>query len=120
MSTTINCIKRQPSWSDVELYYYCDYETFSKLKALHKWYYQTLRDYARYDRWRSKQPQNRKGEEPTYCEFFKDKWGLVNSHGLVSLYQKARMPSETPVEPFTGSQIREINEAYAKAASYFV
>lgn len=37
----------------------CDYETYRKLKAIHKWYWQTLRAYANWERWNRKLPKNR-------------------------------------------------------------
>jgi hypothetical protein len=120
-TATQNVIKRQPRWSDVELYYRCDYDTYRKLKSIHKWYYQTLRDFARWERWDRKFPHNRKGPEPKFCSFFLNRWGTrVEDKGFIHLYHQARMPSVEPVDPFDGEQIEKINKAYAKIASYFL
>jgi hypothetical protein len=120
-------IKRKPYWSNCELYYHCDYETFRKLKSLHKWYYQTLHDYAKWYRWNRKDLKNRKGPEPTFCKFFvKDKtyswWTKMPMHlndKFVKLYQQCRHPSHEPVDSLTTEEILGVNKAFAKASTYF-
>lgn len=69
----------------------CDYETFRKLKAIHKWFWEFLHDYAAWQRWDRKFPKNRRGTEPTYCpEFHKYDWTWVDA------YQRARRPMPKP------------------------
>lgn len=98
-----------------------DRETFAKLKLIHKHYWKTLRQLARWYRWNNKQPQNRiitqrirdeagrvvgrqvigVWEEPAYCTAF----GLPLPHrhgikipdllpdgGIVAAYNAARKP----------------------------
>jgi hypothetical protein len=40
-------------------YHSADYDTYRKLKALHKWYWMSLHMEANHERWYRKQPQNR-------------------------------------------------------------
>ena len=40
-------------------FYPCDYETYKKLKQLHKWHEQAVRDWSNWCRWDRKEPQNR-------------------------------------------------------------
>jgi len=119
MNTVTETIKRQPRWSDCDLYYQCDYETFKKLKFLHKSYWQTLKDYAQWMRWDQKLPENRKGPEPKFCPSFVSRagsWGNVHAHitdyGIIRFYQEARHPSKTPVEPFDEATIKKIESLY--------
>lgn len=71
-------------------YHCCDYETFLKLKELHKWFYEELHRWSTWRRWANKEPQNRvvrrkikdlngyvigketigKAPEPKYCPYF--------------------------------------------------
>jgi hypothetical protein len=68
------------------------YETFRKLKFLHKWYYQTLKDFARWKRWIRKFPHNRKGPQPQYCPTFVRRELFCVPRGIVAAYQQARIP----------------------------
>lgn len=119
MNTVTETIKRRPFWSKCDLYYRCDYETFVKIKFLHKLYWQTLRDYANWMRWDRKFPHNRRGPKPKYCPTFVSRegnWGDVHAHitdyGIIQLYQEARMPSKTHVEPFDEATIKKIENLY--------
>jgi hypothetical protein len=51
-------------------YHPCDFELFLKLRSLHRWYWQTLRDFHRWHRWQRKAEENRRGPEPCYCPLF--------------------------------------------------
>ena len=115
----------------------CNYELFLKLKRLHKWCWQSLYDFHRWHRWQRKEPQNRFGPEPTFCPaLVEDKiWHkpvrirgengfkvypkTVVDHGMVALYQIARMPQAEPVKSFDRETIRKIEALYFKAAEYF-
>ena len=96
-------------------FYPCDYETYEKLKKLHKWYYQTLKDYAKWYRWNAKEPKNkfyweprlaktdkkvrssRPIPEPKYCTVFVPRPGMVLKNAvddlnIIAAYRNARMP----------------------------
>ena len=45
-------------------YHPCNYETYDKLRRVHKAYYEGLRVLSRWRRWRAKLPHNRRGPEP--------------------------------------------------------
>jgi hypothetical protein len=108
----------------------CDYETYKKLKFLHKHYWQTLYDFHAWWRWERKDEDNRKGPEPSYCSVFvenKSWWKkkrqggndsvvylpkTVVDHGIVELYHKARMPQSEPLEIFSEETLRKINRLY--------
>ena len=94
----------------------CSYETFVKLKKLHKAFWQSEYKLAAWKRWSAKLPHNRikfrwirneqgqkvgkeilgMREEPKCSELFvkTDKWGrkFVSSHGIIDAYNQARMP----------------------------
>jgi len=95
------------------------YETFRKLKFLHKWYYQTLRDFARWVRWKNKFPHNRKGSEPQYCPFFVPKRrGHCVNYGIVAAYRQARMPvPRDEVQPLELS-VEKIDGMYEEVKSW--
>jgi hypothetical protein len=90
MSTVTETAVYESRWG----FHPVSYETFRKLKFLHKWYYQTLKDHARWRRWNRKFPHNRKGPEPQYCPFFckENKFWRPEDHGVREAYQQARMP----------------------------
>jgi len=96
-------------------YHSCDYETFLKLKKLHKLYWQTVYRFAAWERWDRKLPHNRvirrklRSEdgtphgyevvgmqpEPKYCPYFvveRYGWKRIASHGIVEAYRTARTP----------------------------
>lgn len=108
------------------------HETYMKLKELHKWYWKTLYAFHRWNRWDRKQPQNRRGPEPSYCPLFvldkswyrittgqdgnmKGKYfpKTVTDHGIVDLYHMARMPQAEPMEVFSNETLAKINKLYS-------
>jgi hypothetical protein len=117
----------------------CDYSLFLKLKRLHRWYWQTVYDFHRWHRWWRKQPQNRRGPEPSYCGLFVvDKGWLkpvlvhgepgfavypktVVDHDLVILYQTARRPraDAEAVRPFDAATVARIEALYEQAQAFF-
>jgi hypothetical protein len=117
-------------------FYPCEYSLFLKLKFLHKWYWQTVYDFHRWHRWWRKEEQNRKGQEPAYCQVFvqdqpwykpvrhRDVAGFqvypktVLDHGIVSLYQTARKPQSDPVAPLDDETVRRIEELYSQVQAY--
>jgi hypothetical protein len=116
----------------------CDYATYRKLKLLHGWYFQTLRDYAAWRRWSRKEPQNRvireflrdeRGRccgvkstrvrpEPAFCPLFVAD-GAPDDLGVIGLYRLARRPHESPVLPLTPEESGRIEELFRDAAAYF-
>ena len=123
----------------------CDRETFKKLKTLHKFYWQTLHDYANWVRWDRKEPQNRvikkyfrteDGErcgseivgprpEPTYCKVFeiiRKGWGVYipSDMGIIESYHNARMPKsdKESVKPLKLSEA-QIDKLYQSVLDYF-
>ena len=116
-TTTANTVEcRQPKWSDKPLYWAFDYETFVKLRKLHKWYYQNLHLIGHYKRWIRKEPQNRKGPKPEY--FRKDL-------GEFAIFcQEARMPYNTEEEAMEVrrrfySLSTKVDEMYEEASKFF-
>ena len=115
----------------------CNLELFLKLKRLHRWYWQTVYEFHRWHRWWRKEPQNRIGPEPKFCpSFVEDKtWfkpvqirgengvkvypKTVVDHGIVDLYQAARMPQVEPVPPFDAETLEKIETLHVKVATYF-
>lgn len=109
-------------------YHPCTYSIFCKLKRLHRLYWETVSDYFAWERWSRKQPQNRKGPEPTYNKAFIDdmpsfrqrercgRWlkKTINDHGIIELYQRARMPSPEPVEAFDEKTLKKIDNLLNK------
>jgi len=95
------------------------YETFRKLKFLHKWYYQTLKDHANWRRWIRKLPHNRKGPQPQYCPFYAEKkFWRPTDHGIIAAYQQARMPvPQDEVEPLEIS-VEQIDKMYDEVKSW--
>lgn len=115
-----------------------DHATFRKLKDLHKWYWQTVYDVARWARW-DRKTVNQHGPEPKYCPLFVENKGhwktfetkegfqgmkyypkTMNDHGIIEAYHSARMPKESPddVEPLRIS-LAEIDRLHAEAKEYF-
>ena len=115
----------------------CEYDLFAKLKSLHKWYWQSLYDFHQWHRCWRKEPQNRHGQEPTLCETFvehktwikpvqvhgEDGYKIlpktVIDHGIVDLYQAARMPQVEPVSPFDAATRQQIEALYEKVKPSF-
>jgi hypothetical protein len=73
-------------------YHPCDYETFLKLRRVHKAYHEGLRLLARWRRWRAKMPHNRRGPEPAVPGVIRK----VCAAPVVEAYQAARRPAEAP------------------------
>ena len=101
-------------------YHPCDYETFLKLKALHKAYWQAVYDYAKRIRWERK-TVNQQGVEPKINLHFVKRigfWGNVHSHvtdhGIREAYQLARMPisNSSKVKPILSKE--QIEDLYNK------
>lgn len=113
-------------------YHPCQYGLYEKLRFLHKHYWKTVYDFHRWHRWARKEPQNRIGPEPRFLEEFVNDsvWfkpitvrgesgykiypKTVTDHGVVELYQRARMPQPEPVDPFEDSIVRQIDALYEK------
>ena len=118
-------------------FYACSYETYLRLKYLHKCYYQALKSNAAFERWYRKEPQNRvirrwirdeqrrkigfeivgPAPEPKYCPYF-DLGLKVNGTRIllgdfVGDYQNARHPQngEELVKPLCYS-LDTINQFY--------
>lgn len=72
----------------------CDYETFRKLRRVHKAYHEGLRLLARWRRWTAKRPHNRRGPEPAVPAVMRK----VCASPIVVEYQSARMPAASPEE----------------------
>jgi len=97
----------------------CSYETFRKLKFLHKWYYQTLKDHARWQRWNRKFPHNRKGPEPQYCPFYVErKYWRAKDYGIVAAYQQTRMPVPREEVQSLEISVEEIDRMYEEVSDW--
>lgn len=120
----------------------CDYETFKKLKKLHKYYWEAVKGLGDWFRWNAKQPQNRvitkrirddnghvirkeivgPWEEPKYHTVFgrpsyRKTYTTVPEHlndDFVRAYQKARMPQEKDRVSSPGWSIEEIDKLIAE------
>jgi len=115
----------------------CDYQLYSKLKFLHRHYWETLRQFHNWHRWYRKESQNRIGREPQYCPCFVDNepWvkpftrkgergfklypRSVDDRRVLELYHMARMPNELPVEAFSAEEVARIENLYAAVNEYF-
>ena len=116
-------------------YHPCDYELFRKLKFLHKCYWEALIGFHAWHRWYRKEPQNRVGPEPPLCPTFvtdelwhkpycrRGEYGhvvypkRVVDHDVISLYQAARYPADSPVEPFDAATIARVLELFDEVNS---
>ena len=113
-------------------YHPCSYETFAKIKEIHKAYWKALKDFHRWNRWNRKQPQNRFGIEPKYNDLFvvNKTWMRVTTmsdghdrivlfsktvvdYGIMELYRQARIPMPEPVEMFSQEQLDTIEKVYS-------
>lgn len=121
----------------------CDYETFKKLKKLHKHYWKAVRGLAAWFRWDRKQPQNRiltkrlkdasgrvtgrevigPWEEPKYCTVFgqpteKRDWLTIpehlDDHGIIAAYLNARIPRKMEDVTPLAISAEEIDALYEK------
>lgn len=126
-------------------FYPCDYETYRKIKELHKWYYQAVRDWANWCRWERKDPKNRvirkyhrdkdgnkvgyeivgPRPEPPVCPHFYDgklrSWCGPDEFGIVAAYRNARYPkpTEKDVVPFSESKLDFLMKLHAQVASWY-
>lgn len=73
-------------------YHPCNFETYRKLRRLHKAYYEGLRLLARWKRWRAKKPHNRRGPEPAVPEVYRQ----ICASPIVAEYHAARRPVPEP------------------------
>ena len=106
----------------------CDRTLFGKLKYLHKHYWIAVRQFHTWHRWFRKQPQNRHGAEPKYCQPFVKNvpWAkpvksgfklyprTVLDHDVIELYQLARAPSLEPVQSYSPETVAAIEALYEK------
>ena len=119
-------------------YYTTDYETYRKLKYLHKCYWETVYAVGRWVRW-SRKTVNQGPIEPKYFDLFVDdkfsyktftnKDGFqetkaypktLNDRGIIEAYQTARMPVATPEEvQELKYPVEEINRKYELAKAFF-
>lgn len=114
----------------------CEYSIYLKLKQIRKWYFKTLHDYATYNRWVNKKPENRlirkwikdnlgrrigfeitgDQSEPKYCKSFvsfdKRYWRNMCFNPFEEDYQNARIPkSKEEVKPLQHT-VEEIVKFY--------
>lgn len=115
----------------------CDYQTFLKLKRLHRWYWQTLYDFHRWHRWQRKDATNRVGPEPKFCAIFveDEPWfkpvtrhgergfkvypKTVVDRGVPDWYHAARRPQRQPPTPFDVHTLHRIDALYAEVRACF-
>lgn len=144
--TSNNILCRQPKWSDKPLYWITDHETFLKIKALHKWYHQTVSDVSRRMRW-DRKTVHQHGPKPEYCSLFVEEKGHTQpcvhkdpttgevhkgfkwipktmNEDWVDDYNAARMPYETEEKALTAAAWSKLNKervdaAYEKAKAFF-
>lgn len=119
-------------------YHACDYETYRKLKYLHKRYWETVYAVARWRRWNNKTVY-KSPQEPTYCPVFvedggswvkfKNKEGFncmkyvqkaVLDYGIIEAYKTARTPfaTEEAVQSLNIS-VAKIESLYNKVREYY-
>lgn len=121
-------MKRPVRWSTSDVYYRCDWESYYKLKSLHRWFYQTIYDAARWRRW-SKKTKYRSVVEPAVCPFFivlqKALFGLImldakTLEWIKEHYRLARQPHEVEIEEFSEETLKKINTLYEKISTWFI
>ncbi|MEK6235102.1 MAG: hypothetical protein N2C14_10340 [Planctomycetales bacterium] len=118
-------------------YHPCGYDVFLMLKRLRSRYWRTVYEFHCWNRWRRKDPKNRRGAEPLYCKDFVENktWfkpvtvrgeagfkvypKTVVDHGVLALYQSARLPQSEHVEPFDQETLAAIHALYLKSSEYF-
>jgi hypothetical protein len=111
-------------------YHPCDVATYRKLKELHKWYWQAVRDFHRWWRWQRKLPANRRGDEPKPCMCFAliEPWRkprrvhgqetfriypmTLTDRGILAWYAAARVPRKKPVPPFAACTLAAIDRLH--------
>ena len=108
----------------------CDAATYRKLKELHKWYWEAVRDFHRWWRWQRKLPANRGNDEPKPCLQFvcQTPWrkrrrchGIeairlyprsLTDRGILAWFAAARMPRSQPVPPFAACTLAAIDRLH--------
>ncbi len=70
----------------------CDYETFLKLRRIHKAYHAGLILLARWRRWRAKMPHNRRGPEPVVPAVIRE----ICAAPVAAAFNAARRPAPYP------------------------
>ena len=121
-------------------YHSADYDTYRKLKALHKWYWMSLHMEANHERWYRKRPQNRilrrwiRDEEGRKVAFevvgprLEPKSPPFNLCSFVGAYQNVRCPRATekdvvPLRISVGhsnqSAVDKINQTYFAVKAWF-
>ena len=132
--------RHRPGWSEVELYYSCDYETYRRLRDINYWICQLDHRLAAYQRWVRKAPHNRvirtysrneQGQRtgvmttrplspPTLPRhIFPLSQGRFNDLGLRRLYNECRMPSTTPKQPLPVMTIAMIEQFHTLLETWF-
>lgn len=123
-------------------YHPCDYETYQKLKTLHKAYWKAVYGLAEWFRWQAKQPHNRvlrqkikdetgkvigkkiigEWNEPKYCPLFglpdyKRGWMTIpehlKDHGIIADYKNAKTPKDKNAVIPLKLSIAEIDKLFA-------
>lgn len=127
----MDAVMRQPKWSDKPLYYYCDWVTYRKLKAIKRWYYRALTEAATCKRWarRTVNKSEWTGPAIAYCSGIVDvevrKNGLAwvkKNYEIEKLatdtFWLARMPHEELGHGFDDSLIRKIDTVYRELGEW--
>jgi len=116
----------------------CDAATYRKLKELHKWYWEAVRDFHRWWRWQRKLPTNRRGSEPKPCMCFvcEAPWRKrrrshgqeairnyprsLTDRGILAWYAAARVPRAKPVPPFAACTLAAIDALHREVSIWNV
>lgn len=143
ISATLKEVEAKPRKIATEVYesrwgyHPVSYETFLKLKELHKWYHMTLRHLGTWVRW-DRKTVHQHGPEPKYCPTFvenRPEWrDFVDAdgnyhcryypkkrvdHGICEAYHQARMPRpKEDVEPLDIS-VEEIDRLHTEVSAWF-
>jgi hypothetical protein len=117
-------------------YHPCDVATYHKLKELHKWYWQAVRDFHRWWRWQRKLPANRRGSEPKPClrfvrnvpwrkprrshgqESFRIYPMTLTDRGIRAWYAAARLPRASPMPPFAPCTLAAIDALHREVSTW--
>ena len=118
-------------------YHPCTFDIYRKLKYLKKKYWLTIRQFHAWHRWWRKEPQNRRGNQPSYCPFFVEhrtwfKRTVRGGHGYFKVYPRtvvghefcewlewARTPEPEPCPMMDVQTIEQIEAAYLEVTQYF-
>ncbi len=114
----------------------CTYETYQKLKFLKKHYWIAIREFHVWHRWWRKEPQSRRGVEPSYCKVFVEDrvWfkfltrkgerhvkiypRTVIGFQFCQLFDEARKPNSEPVDRFDVETLAKIGSMYERVRKY--